>query len=147
MVAASKAFEGSRLAMYGASHLEHCVACGRADDLDLCGLSRSGRRAFGSSRIQRSLRRPAEDVERAGASFERSFDRPIAAAAQSACVARGDRLAFGALLWSAQGDTERALLRQAASWNHKVSCLCLGMHCRVRATVHAGADLGAASRD
>ena len=61
-------------------------------------------------------------------------------------VASGDRLAFDAVLRTVSAKPQRAVLRQAPPGDEAVSRLRLGLHCRVRPTVHAGSLVGSAAR-
>src|SRR5438270_3878732 len=119
---------------------------GGALDLDSRRLSRfvgCPQRSSGHERLDRWA---SQNTAGARASLERSVDLRTAQANATAPLGSGYRLAPVAVLWRAAAEPQRAVLRQASARDEEVSCLCLGLHCQLRPSLYAGADLGSSAR-
>jgi len=145
-VASRSAEEGAWANMHGRGRLEYCSAGGGTVDFDLCGLCRFGGWAERSGGLRCLGGGASQDAFGSRAAVERIVDERLAAQHATTRLARRDRLAPGAVLWEAAAQQERVVLRQAASGDEALSCLCDGLYRDAWAALHPGALLGSAAR-
>src|ERR1700694_4441241 len=119
---------------------------GGAFDLDSRRLSRSVACPQRSSGHECLDRWASQNTAGVGASLERSVDLRTSQANATALLESGYRLAPVAVLGRAAAEPQRVVLRQAAARDQEVSRLRLGLHCQLRPSLHAGADLGSSAR-
>ena len=146
IVAGREAGQRSRLEMFRRDRVVHHTSRRSPLCFDCRRLPRFGESAVRSRRDDGLGRHVAQDVARFGAAIERRLDRAAAPTYAPPGVERRHRLALAALLRAAVPKPQRTLLWPAQAGNHEVSCLRLGLHRRVRTSLHVGVDLGATPR-
>src|SRR2546430_6645491 len=124
LVGASKAPQGSWMALHSGCCGEHRAPRGGPLDLDSCGLPglvECSQRPGGDERLGGWA---AQNTVRLGTSLERNVDMRTAQASAEALLGRGHRLPFVAVLRRAVSQPQRVVLRPAATRDQEVSCLC-----------------------
>jgi len=146
MPAASEVGQGSRAALHRGGGAGDRASSHGAIDFHLGRVLRSGLGSLQPCGPDGLGRWVAQDTGRAGTPTQRGPGRPSAASDASSGVGSSDRLAPGPVLREAAEKPERNLLRSAETGHDQVPRLRVGMHCGVRASLYAGADVGATAR-
>src|SRR6516225_603528 len=134
------------LRVYGHGSLEYRASRRGTPDLGFCHLSRSGQRAFATSRLRRFGGRSTANSVGLGKAAERGPDGLVVRSLAPATLAGGHRLAPRSVLRRSAPQPQRTLPIQDAERHDAFSRLCHRLHRSIRTSLHVGSHVDSAPR-